>query len=273
MWRHSWPADIIANLVSSSNREETITNSDLELAALVLHKDILIVAVPDARLAAPCSGSNNTPTVSWSTKEASATNSVVANLLCLHAPHLRQLFVNPSFFYHPFIDNHMAYDASHLYDLSDTYLLAHMYDSYPQPQSLWKLSLLPPYLLSCVISTLRRKPWEQELHKMLSGRGSTSSGATSAAPSRSILLSKIHMSLASRVSKSTGTVSDMPSTPSAEWTNLIRRRSLRHGGRLRRPTSWLASQTPGSPSTPRPTAGWTCDSPGSLKPMGSRNFQ
>ena len=78
MWRHPCPADIIANLVSSTNREGTITNSDLELDALVLHEATLLAAVLEIRLAAPHSGSDNTPTVSWSTKEAS----VVSTALC-----------------------------------------------------------------------------------------------------------------------------------------------------------------------------------------------
>ena len=37
VWRHPWPAEIIADLVSSTNREGTIANSDVELAALILH--------------------------------------------------------------------------------------------------------------------------------------------------------------------------------------------------------------------------------------------
>ena len=62
--------------------------------------------------------------------------------------------------------------------------------------------------------------------------------------------------------------SDTPSTPSAKWTKLGRSRFLRHGGRLGRPISWLVSQTPGIPPTPRSTTDWTCGSPGSLKPTG-----
>ena len=224
MWGHPWPPDIIADLVSSTNREGTITNPDLELAALVLHEATLLAAVPEVRLVVPRSGSDNTPTVSWSTKEASTINTVVADLLRLRALYLRQFFLNPSIFYHPGIENRMA---------DDTSLLAHIYAAYPQSQSLWQLSLLPPDLLSCVISTLRRKPCERELHKILAIRGSTSSEMTSAPPSRSILLSKIHLSLASRSSKSMGTVSDTPSTPSAEWTDLGRSWFLRHEGKLR----------------------------------------
>ena len=169
-----------------------------------------------------------------------AINPVVADLLRLRALHLRQFFLNPSFFYHPGIENRMADDASRLFELSDISLLDHMSAAYPQLQSAWQLSLPSPDMLSFVISTLRRNPCEQELHNIIAIRGSTSSGATSAPPSRSILLSKIHLSLASRSCKSTGTVSDTPSTPRAEWTHLGRSRFLRHGGRLQQPTSWLS---------------------------------
>ena len=214
------------------NRDGTITNSDLELATLVLHEATLLAAVPEARLAAPHSGSDNTPTVSWSTKEASTINLVVTDLLCLRALHSRQLFINPSVLYHPGIENRMADNASCMFELSDTPHLAHMSSAYPQHRSSWMISLPPPDLLSCVISTLRKKPCERELHKILASRGSTSSGETSAPPSRSILLSKIHPSLASRSSQFMGTGSDTPSTPSAEWTDLGRSRFLRHGGKL-----------------------------------------
>ena len=147
VWRHPWSAEIIANLVSSENREGTITNSDLEVAALVLHKANLIAAAPDARLAAPCSGSDNTLTVSWSTKEAPTINPVVADLLRICALHLRQFFVKPSLFGHPGIENFMADDPSCIFGLSDASLLAHMSAVYPQPHSSWEISLPPSYLL------------------------------------------------------------------------------------------------------------------------------
>ena len=209
VWRHPWPADIIADLVSSMNSEGTIKNSDLEFATLVLHEATLPAAVPEARLAATRSGSDNTPTVSWSTKEASTINPVVADLLRLRTLHSRQFFINTSVFYHPGIDNCMADDASRLFELSDTSLLAHMSSVYPQSQSLWTISLPPPDLISCVISTLHRSSCERELHKILASRGSTSSGETYAPPSRSILLSYIHPSVAPRSCKCTGTGSDL----------------------------------------------------------------
>ena len=122
MWRHPWPVDIISVLIFSMNREGTITNSELEIAALVLHKATLRAAVPEARLVA---------TVSWSTKEASTITTLVADFLCLRALHLRQFFINPSVFNHPGIDNCMTDDASRLFELSDTSLLDHMSSVYP----------------------------------------------------------------------------------------------------------------------------------------------
>ena len=97
-------------------------------------------------------------------------NPVVADLLCLHALHLRQFFLNPSVFYHLGIENCMANDTSCMFELSNTSLLAHMSAAFPQLQSSWQLSLLPPDLLSCMISTLRRNPCKQGLHKILFNR-------------------------------------------------------------------------------------------------------
>ena len=64
VWRLPWSPDIVSNLVSSTNPQGTITNSDLELAALVLQEATLLKKVPKASMAALRSGSDNTPTVS-----------------------------------------------------------------------------------------------------------------------------------------------------------------------------------------------------------------
>ena len=87
VWRLPWPPNIADNLISGTNPQGKITNYDLELAALVLQEATLLEAVPKASMAAPRSGSDNTPTVSWSTHEASMINPVVADLLRIHALH------------------------------------------------------------------------------------------------------------------------------------------------------------------------------------------
>ena len=132
VWRLPWPPAIITSLVSSTNPQGKITNSDLELAALVLQEATLLEAVPKASMEAPRSGSDNTPTVSWSTHEASMINPVVADLLRIHALHSRKFFLNPSVFYHPGQENCMADDASCLFYVSDTDFLTHMSVVHPQ---------------------------------------------------------------------------------------------------------------------------------------------
>ena len=137
--------------VSSTNPQGTITNSDPNLATLVLQEANLLEAAPKDRMAAPPSGSDNTPTVSWITREAFTTNPVVADLLCIHTLHYRKFFLNSSVFYHPGLENCMADDASRLFYLSGTNFLTHMSIVHPQSHGLWQISLPPPYLLSCVI--------------------------------------------------------------------------------------------------------------------------
>ena len=78
-----------------------ITNSDLELADLIIQEATLLKSAPKSRMAAPHSGSENTPTASWSTPEASMINAVVAELLYIPALHSRNFFLNPSVFNHP----------------------------------------------------------------------------------------------------------------------------------------------------------------------------
>ena len=166
VWQLPWPPDIVASLVSSTNPQDTIANSDLKLAALVLQEAILLEAVPKASMTAPCSCSDNTPTFFWSTHEASMINSVVADLLRIRALHSRKFFFNPSVFYHTNQENCMADDASRLFCLSDIDFITHISVTPPQSHGSWHISLPPLELLSCVISTLRRKLCKPALLRM-----------------------------------------------------------------------------------------------------------
>ena len=196
-------------------------------------------------------------------------NLVVLDLLRIRALHSRKFFLNPSVFYHPGQENCMANDASRLSYLSDTGFLTHMSVVHPQLHGLWQISLPPRELLSCVISTLRRKPCKPALLKMRDSRGCTGSGPASVPPCWSILLSMIHPSLASSFSKSTATESGTPSTPSAGWTNLGKNLFLRHGGRLQQPTSWMVFPTPENWLTPKRALGLTNASHGNSRRTNS----
>ena len=92
VWRKPWPPNVITYLVPSTNLKGTLKNSNLELASLFLRDDTLLEAFPEACMAAPCSRSDNTPTVSWSTCEASTINLVVSNFLRIRALHSRKKY-------------------------------------------------------------------------------------------------------------------------------------------------------------------------------------
>ena len=160
-------------------------------------------------------------------------NPVVADLLRIHVIHSRQVFLNPSVFYHPGQENCMVDDTSCLFDLSDTPFLAHVSVTYPQPQISWQLFPLPPQLFSCVISLLCRKLCNQELHWMRANRECTSIGPTYALPFLLSLISKIHPSLEMKYCRYMDTGSDMPTTPSDACIDLGKSQFLSHGGRLR----------------------------------------
>ena len=86
-------------LVLEKNPGGTLTSCDLKLTALFLHKAALLGVGPDANMAAPRSGLDNTPTVSWSTWETSTINPVVVDLIRIRALHSQIFFLYPSVFY------------------------------------------------------------------------------------------------------------------------------------------------------------------------------
>ena len=71
----------MVDLASTNNPHGRITNSGLELAALVLQKATFPFVSSNPAWQDPFDGSNNTPTVAWNFWEASTANPVVADLL------------------------------------------------------------------------------------------------------------------------------------------------------------------------------------------------
>ena len=221
-------------------------------------------------MAAPRSGYDNTPTVSWSTCKALMVNPVVVDLIPIRALNSRKFFLNTSVIYHPVQENYMADDSSRLFHLSHTEFLTHVSAVHPQSHGPWQISLPPPELLSWVVSMLHMKPCEPALHRMRDSRGCTGSGPTSVPPCWSILLSKVHPSLVSSSSKSTSIAFGTPGTPSAGWTNMGNNWFLRHGSHLQRPTSWRVCPTPENHPTHNHRPFSISASHGNSRPMGSR---
>jgi hypothetical protein len=73
LWRSPFPPEVQRHLVSYANPTDTITNSDLELAASVAQHDILVSNV-DAREATVHNFSDNTPNVYCQRKGAVSTS-------------------------------------------------------------------------------------------------------------------------------------------------------------------------------------------------------
>ena len=166
---------------------------------------------------------------------------MVADLLRISALHSGHLFLNSSVFYQP--GNKVTWWTTYI--AFSNHLTPHFLPTcllHTHSGSVCGRSYLhpPPELLSFLISKLRRKPYKWAILRIRLSRDCTRNGLTFVPPFRSILISKIHPYLTSNSSKSTGTVSDTPITPSTEWTDLGRNRFLRHGRRLQRPTSWTA---------------------------------
>ena len=73
VWRLQWPRDITAAVISESNPTGTLTNSDLEMAAVVLQLNVLEPLVPSMYHKSTHIHSDNTPSVAWWTKMATKT--------------------------------------------------------------------------------------------------------------------------------------------------------------------------------------------------------
>ena len=155
LWRFQWPEDIVNSLVSTSNPDGTITNSDLELAGGLLHLDALAQSY-DIRERTIVSKTDNLPTMFWERKGSCTGNSPPAYLLRLFGMHQRFHRYVPRHDYIPGLSNPMADDASRLFHLSSSEFLQHFATHHPQTP-FYKLVTPPAQLTSAVILALRRK--------------------------------------------------------------------------------------------------------------------
>ena len=142
----------MADLISLDNPKGRITNSDLELEALVIQEVTFPLIYIDPAWQAPSSGSDNTPTVAWTFKETSTINPVVADLLRIRSIPNRQITISPSACYHPGLRNTMADDASRRFDLNcDSFLSFFTCKYQPQSPGSWTLCHPPKEVISSVI--------------------------------------------------------------------------------------------------------------------------
>jgi hypothetical protein len=183
VWREPFPQCIQDDLVSFANPNGSITNSDLELAGILCHQDVLAEHADcrELTLATLC---DNTPAVAWIKRGSVSNNSSAAYLLRLLALHQRHHRYLTEVSHIPGVMNSMADDASRLWHLSDSAFLSYFNATYPQPQS-WTLCPLRSRMSSAVISALqkRRQSPESFLAAVLPPAPTGTSGAHFVPPS------------------------------------------------------------------------------------------
>jgi hypothetical protein len=173
VWRIPFPDDVTAEVVSEANPNGRLTNSDLEMAGVVLQQAVLQCTVPlqRSRSVINC---DNTPSVAWVHRMATRTQYDVSHRL-LRGMALQQRTnesVPPELVSVAGVDNELADIPSRITEYwkprpndnnpgrapTNAEFLTFFNDSFPLPQSkCWKVVTPDPVTLSNVISTLRGK--------------------------------------------------------------------------------------------------------------------
>jgi hypothetical protein len=162
LWRQPFPPEIQRRVVSADNPTGTLTNSDLEQAALLAGADVANRAY-DLRELTMASLSDNTPAVSRKHKGTVTAASPAAYLCRSSSAHQRHYRYHEETSHIPGDSNAMADDASRLQALSFEQLLTHFNVAYPQRLS-WQgchlNSATNSEILSCLsMQTDRTLSW------------------------------------------------------------------------------------------------------------------
>jgi hypothetical protein len=157
VWRQPFARAVQRALITSDNPQGTLSISDLELMALIAHKDVLAQHHPVAERTM-WMATDNRAALSWSTKGLSTSTAARAYLLRFNSLHQRTHCYVATHNHIAGMANGMADDASRMLHLSDSALLTHFNLRYPQA-SPWQLLTLPPSVNSALTGALfRRQP-------------------------------------------------------------------------------------------------------------------
>jgi hypothetical protein len=208
-WRHAFPDSIQARIVSYSHPTGDITNSDLELFGVIAHQDVLAQAV-DVCEHTLCTGSDNTPAVSWHTRGSTTTVGPASYLLRESSLHQRQFCYQSRVFHIAVKLNVLADVCSCRFDWSDQQLLAYLNSVAPQVEP-WQLHRLLPETASMLTSALQRQRPARRSRRSTTvitgmsgvGPGCPSAGTTTSMAIPSSLVSPIMMSLTPSLSTAT----------------------------------------------------------------------
>ena len=179
VFRLQWPADITANIVSDANPDGAITNSDLEMAGLLMLW-LVMEEVCDVENAHVALFSDNSPTVHWVQRLAAKHSSIAMQLV--RALALRLQLAKAS----PLTPMHIAGVNNSLTDIpsrsfgsdaawhchTDTQLLTLFNLMFPLPnQGSWTVFHLSSEIAMRVISILRMKVFTADEWRRLPKKG------------------------------------------------------------------------------------------------------
>jgi len=154
-WRASFPQSLQALLHTANNTSGTITNSALELAALVTGATTLSLTSPQSHPHILLA-TDNTPALSWLQKGSTTSNTAPAYLLHLLSRLRRASPHRTSLVFTPGVSNTLADCCSRSFHLSDDDFVAYLNHHFPL-QTSWQLVRPPSNLLCSVNSALYKK--------------------------------------------------------------------------------------------------------------------
>jgi hypothetical protein len=168
-----------------------LTNSDLEMAAVVLHLSVLENVVPSLRHLHIFVHSDNTPSVAWVTKMATKTAQSDAAHRLVRGLALRQCMLKLA----PMSISHVAGTDNVLADIAsrpiptiddDSAFLTHFDSAFPLQNRYWRRASPLPMQLSNVILTLRGQRLTMQRWTLKSGPP-TGGGGDNTAPSAELI--------------------------------------------------------------------------------------
>jgi hypothetical protein len=161
VWRQAFPPHIQSRLVSTTNPTGDITNSDLELTALVLGHHTQHQLIPKLPYTCTYIATDNTPTHAWVSKGSPTTTGPPAFLLRQLARDCRDARATVYSVFTPGSSNTIADFLSRSFALSDSAVLQHLQHHFPVKPP-WKLVKPPNTITSELNSLLLRKVPQQE---------------------------------------------------------------------------------------------------------------
>jgi hypothetical protein len=253
VWRVQFSAYIKSQVISDDNPRGTLTNSDLEMAAVLLHYMVLDQQV-DLRYVRTGVWSDNTPTVAWTKRMADHSQAPTAGrLLRGLAAFQREAQAGPlTIGSIAGKDNDMADVASRSFDIScDTAFLTHFTHRFPLPQrQSWKLVPLTPDRISLVTSTLDGKRLQLQQWTTAARHGIGTTGSNSAATLGGIHTCSTAPNPSNNNSSSVSLLGSGVVTSAGDLKSRLQPLKPR-SATWRKPSCWLDTQTPVGPTDPK----------------------